>query len=111
MTLDLYNINLDSDKTASKGLFFNIKTIMEIIAKLYGGGKDKPLVIFVDEYDTPLQSVAKSSDDIKLVLGSLTSFLRKIFKYNELLFRGALIGIEKITASNFYSSFNNSMKN
>lgn len=67
---------------------------------------ETPVVVLVDEYDTPIQSGYMYGYFDKMVL-FFRNFFSSVFKDNVSLFKGVLTGILRVSKENMFSGLNN----
>lgn len=87
-----------NDATAA----YSIRFLCEMLSKVY----QKKVLIFLDEYDTPIQEAY-----IDGFWGEMTSFIRNLFnatfKTNPYLGRAILTGITRVSKESIFSDLNN----
>jgi hypothetical protein len=98
-----YSTNSDSDKKINATLITSALNVLAEYLERYHG---KKVLIFLDEYDTPLQEA--------YVYGywkELVEFIRELFnntfKTNEYLYRAILTGITRVSKESIFSDLNN----
>lgn len=87
-----------SDTTAA----FAIHYLSEYLSRYYG----KKVLIFLDEYDTPLQEAYINGYWDKMT-GFIRSFFNATFKTNPYMERGLLTGITRVSKESIFSDLNN----
>lgn len=80
----------------------SIKMLSLYLSRYYG----KKVIIFMDEYDTPLQE-AYIHDYWQEFVGFIRSFFNSTFKTNPSLERALLTGITRISKESIFSDLNN----
>ena len=93
------NIRDDMDETEAS---FSLKCLSELLEKYYG----KKVLIFLDEYDTPLQEayVGGYWDEMVTFIRSL---FNNTFKTNPSLERAVMTGITRVSKESIFSDLNN----
>ena len=92
---------LEGTVTAGE-LQYSFKWLSKLLHEQY----ETPVVILIDEYDTPIQSgyMFEFFDDIVLWF---RNFFSAAFKDNVSLFKGVLTGILRVSKENMFSGLNN----
>lgn len=75
---------------------------MSYMVRYYG----KKVIVFLDEYDTPLQEAYVNGYWTELV-GLIRGMFNATFKTNEYLYRGLLTGITRVSKESIFSDLNN----
>ena len=81
---------------------FSIRLLSSLLEKVYG----KKALIFLDEYDTPLQEAYVNGYWDQLVAFTRTMF-NNAFKTNPSLERGIMTGITRVSRESIFSDLNN----
>ncbi len=81
---------------------FSMKLLASLLMKIYG----KKVLIFLDEYDTPLQEAYINGYWDDLVAFTRTMF-NNAFKTNPSLERGIMTGITRVSKESIFSDLNN----
>ena len=81
---------------------FSVKLLASLLMKIYG----KKVLIFLDEYDTPLQEAYINGywDDL---VGLTRTMFNNAFKTNPSLERGIMTGITRVSKESIFSDLNN----
>ncbi len=79
-----------------------IKTLMSYMERYYG----KQVLVFLDEYDTPLQEAYVNGywEDLAILVRSL---FNSTFKTNRYLYRALMTGITRVSKESIFSDLNN----
>lgn len=98
-----YLLNTDINKTVSEdSVIAALKELSFFLSRYYG----KKVLIFLDEYDTPLQEAY-----VQGIWDRMTDFVRKMFnltfKTNPYLERSLMTGITRVSKESIFSDLNN----
>jgi hypothetical protein len=103
---------LDADlirnfRFAEKNLTYTeIKTSIFEFSKILYNHYGNPVLILIDEYDTPLNT-AYAKGYLDQAIDLIRSFFSQTFKDNPYLFKGILTGINRIAKESIFSELNN----
>ena len=101
--LDAYSNNTNINKEISEDVICRaIKNLSFLLERYYG----KKVLIFLDEYDTPLQEVYLGGYWDEMV-GFMRVFFNATFKTNPYLDRAIMTGITRISKESMFSDLNN----
>lgn len=101
--LDAYSNNTNINKEISEDVICRaIKNLSFLLERYYG----KKVLIFLDEYDTPLQEAYLGGYWDEMV-GFMRVFFNATFKTNPYLDRAIMTGITKISKESMFSDLNN----
>ena len=101
--LDAYSNNTNINKEISEDVICRaIKNLSFLLERYYG----KKVLIFLDEYDTPLQEAYLGGYWDEMV-GFMRVFFNATFKTNPYLDRAIMTGITRISKESMFSDLNN----
>ena len=101
--LDAYSNNTNINKEISEDVICRaIKNLSFLLERYYG----KKVLIFLDEYDTPLQEAYLGGYWDEMV-GFMRVFFNATFKTNQYLDRAIMTGITRISKESMFSDLNN----
>ena len=101
--LDAYSNNTNINKEISEDVICRaIKNLSFLLERYYG----KKVLIFLDEYDTPLQE-AYLGEYWDEMVGFMRVFFNATFKTNPYLDRAIMTGITRISKESMFSDLNN----
>lgn len=101
--LDAYSNNTNINKEISEDVICRaIKNLSFLLERYYG----KKVLIFLDEYDTPLQEAYLGGYWDEMV-GFIRVFFNATFKTNPYLDRAIMTGITRISKESMFSDLNN----
>lgn len=101
--LDAYSNNTNINKEISEDVICRaIKNLSFLLERYYG----KKVLIFLDEYDTPLQEAYLGGYWDEMV-GYMRVFFNATFKTNPYLNRAIMTGITRISKESMFSDLNN----
>lgn len=101
--LDAYSNNTNINKEISEDVICRaIKNLSFLLERYYG----KKVLIFLDEYDTPLQE-AYLGGYLDEMVGFMRVFFNATFKTNPYLDRAIMTGITRISKESMFSDLNN----
>ena len=101
--LDAYSNNTNINKVISEDVICRaIKNLSFLLERYYG----KKVLIFLDEYDTPLQEAYLGGYWDEMV-GFMRVFFNATFKTNPYLDRAIMTGITRISKESMFSDLNN----
>ena len=101
--LDAYSNNININKEISEDVICRaIKNLSFLLERYYG----KKVLIFLDEYDTPLQEAYLGGYWDEMV-GFMRVFFNATFKTNPYLDRAIMTGITRISKGSMFSDLNN----
>lgn len=94
-----YSVDIDMDETAAT---MGIHNLADYLSRYYG----KKVLIFLDEYDTPMQEAYVNGywDDLAAFMRSM---FNAAFKTNPYLERAVMTGITRISKESIFSDLNN----
>ncbi len=91
-----------SDDIENSTVSLSLKILSLYLSRYYG----KKVIIFLDEYDTPMQEAYVNG-----YWGEMTAFIRSLFnstfKTNPYLFRAVMTGITRVSRESVFSDLNN----
>ena len=90
------------EKMTDTDAAFSVNLLSGLLQKIYG----KKVLIFLDEYDTPLQEAYIHGYWDKMVVFTRTMF-NNTFKTNPSLERGIMTGITRVSKESIFSDLNN----
>lgn len=83
-------------------IIWAVNTLMSYMMRYYG----KKVIVFLDEYDTPLQEAYVHGYWMELT-ALIRGMFNATFKTNESLYRGLLTGITRVSKESIFSDLNN----
>ena len=94
-----HSVDIDMDETAAT---MGIHNLADYLSRYYG----KKVLIFLDEYDTPMQEAYVNGywDDLAAFMRSM---FNAAFKTNPYLERAVMTGITRISKESIFSDLNN----
>lgn len=102
-TMDQIVANLRESNQAE---IVSIETSIQFLSHMVGEYYKKPVIIMIDEYDTPMVE-AYVNGFYEELRGSFTALFAGALKDNPYLEKGLLTGIQRIAKENIFSGLNN----
>lgn len=101
--LDIYH-TLVSTKNYSK--YFELSDILKVVTQAYYEIYDKPVLLLIDEYDTPIAS-SYDNNSYETLHSFFSGLYGTVLKGNGYLYKGILTGIQRVAKEGIFSGLNN----